>query len=177
MIMIIYILWSDTQWSGSSGCDVCSSCSGLTEHCTTLSSVILKILKSAITRQFRSPHVTGGSGSNYSIRVLKENIDCQCHHAVNCLVAGDIFMVCCAEYCRDCSMMTVQGHCRVSSGDHYTHGDQDNAASLMTWTTCETWERHMWPILICVGQERRGRGVKNREAHDLTDNKMALSLN
>ena len=135
-------------WSGS-GCDVCSSCSRLTEHCTILSSVILKILKSATTNQT----VTGGSGSNYSIRVLKENIANAMQYTH--LLAGDIFVVCCAECC---SVMTVQGHCRVSSGDHYTQtlspgaGDHDNAASLMTWTTCETQERHMRHILIWEGE-------------------------
>ena len=77
-------------WSGS-GCDVCSSCSRLTEHCTILSSVILKILKSATTNQT----VTGGSGSNYSIRVLKENIAnaMQYTYLLACLLATSLWCV------------------------------------------------------------------------------------
>ena len=134
------------QWPGS-GCDVCKA--GGSENIAQHSPGSSVILKSATVRRFQTD-------SNYSIKLLKENAPMSLRS-----VHGDIFMACCAECCRYCSVMTVQKRTGTlqsvirwplytdiisGAGDHY------NAVSLMTWTTCETWtlrvESHMGPLLI-----------------------------
>ena len=168
-LTIIYILWVISDQAA----DVMSAKPGAPENIAQHSPGSSVILKSATVRQFQTV-------SNYSIKLLKENAPMpSCHVSVH----GEIFMACCAECCRYCSMMTVQKRTGTQqsvirwplytdiisgAGDHY------NAVSLMTWTTCETLrvESHMeQPLLIWEA------GVKNREAHENTDNKMALSLN